>query len=114
MSLRDSIGGTGVGSAADVRANPRNQIHLKSFLNLPHGWEWDVLAHYVDRLPSDGIAAYARLDTRIGWQPAEHWAISLVGQNLLQPRHAEFGGSTANIYLTEVRRSGYAKLTWTF
>ena len=91
-----------------------HEVILKSFLNLPRNWEWDVLAYYVGRLPADNVPSYVRMDMRIGWQPAEHLSISLTGQNLLQPRHAEFGSGTANILPTQIRRSAYAKVTWRF
>jgi iron complex outermembrane recepter protein len=95
-------------------SNPQNQFQARSYLNLPRSWEWDLAAYYVGNLPTDGIPAYLRCDTRVGWQASEHLSLSLVGQNLLQPRHAEFGSSASNIFANQIRRSGYAKLTWSF
>jgi iron complex outermembrane receptor protein len=114
MTLRDIVPGTASTGTSVPGNNPRNQFQVKSYLSLPRTWEMDLFSYYVDRLPADDVPAYVRLDARIGWQPAEHLALSVMGQNLLQPRHAEFGAGTASIYPTLVRRSAYAKLVWTF
>ena len=113
MSLRDDLaGGAAVPSATGT--SPQNQFQVHSYLNLPRNWEWDTFVSVTGKLPTDNIPAYTRVDTRVGWRFAERASISLVGQNLLQPRHFEFGSSTGNISTTQIRRSGYAKLTWTF
>jgi hypothetical protein len=36
--------------------------------------------------------------------------LSVVGQNLMQPHHAEFGGDPGG--LVEIKRSVYAQITW--
>jgi iron complex outermembrane receptor protein len=53
---------------------------------------------------------YTTADLRVGWQVRESWGFSLVGQNLLQPHHAEFGSDVDTI--VGVRRSVYAQLVW--
>lgn len=71
---------------------PRNQFFFRSLANLSRRVEWDTSLAYTGSAPDsrDGVApAYTRLDTRLGWHFGEAAEISLVGQNLLTPRHLE-------------------------
>ena len=112
-SLRGEVIG-GASPPSIIGTDPQNQFQIASYVDLPRSWEWDTNVYAVGKLATDNIPAYTRVDTRVGWHFAERASLSLVGQNLLQPRHFEFGTSTGNIITTQVRRSGYAKLTWTF
>jgi iron complex outermembrane recepter protein len=67
--------------------SPRRSFDARSFLNLRHDLNWDASVSYVGPLSS--TPAYARLDTRLGWRLGESVELSLVGQNLQTPRHAE-------------------------
>ena len=67
---------------------------------------------YVSTLSHLGIPSYTRLDTRLGWRLGEFVELSLVGQNLLRARHAEFFDST--VHGTEIERSVFGKVTWRF
>jgi hypothetical protein len=44
----------------------------------------------------------------------ERFSISVFGQNLLQPTHAEFTDTNNSVGNSLVKRGGYAKLRWTF
>jgi iron complex outermembrane receptor protein len=114
MSFHDALTGNAASAAITAGTSPRNQFQAHSYVDLPRHWEWDSFLYAVGKLPTDNIPAYVRLDTRVGWRFAESASISLVGQNLLQPRHFEFGPSIGNVHTTQVRRSAYAKFTWTF
>ena len=114
MSLHDAVTASASNAAITTGTSPRNQFQLHSYVDLPRNWEWDTFLYEAGRLPTDNIPAYVRVDTRIGWRFAEGASFSLVGQNLLRPRHPEFGSTSGNIHSTQVRRSAYAKLTWTF
>ena len=102
------------GAAQTIGSSPQHQFQIRSYLDLPRNWEWDTSVYGVGRLPSFGVPAYARVDTRVGWRLSERAAISLVGQNLLRRRHTEFGSLGASIETTEVKRTGYARFTWSF
>lgn len=114
MDFRNVITGNAASTATRTGTSPRNQFQVHSYVDLPHSWEWDTFVYAVGQLPTDTIPAYTRVDARVGWHFAERASVSVVGQNLLQPRHFEFGPSTGNINATQIKRSGYAKLTWTF
>ena len=59
------------------------------------------------------IPGYVRLDTRIGWRIGESWELSIAGQNLLTPRHAEFPDSQFIDHMLD-QRSIFGKITWRF
>ena len=99
--------------------SPKHQVQLRSTLNLRHGWEWDSSLYYVGALNTNlggttsHIDSYTRVDTRLGWRIGEFGEVSLVGQNLLSPRHAEFP-DVYEVNSTQVQRSVFARLTWHF
>ena len=72
-------------------------------MDLPAGGQWDVTGRYVGTLPNPSIPSYWAFDSRLAW-PVGDWEFALVGQNLADPRHPEFGGQ-------QIRRSVYGKVT---
>ena len=94
-------------------SSPRNQFQIRSQFNLSRNLDWDSSIAYVGRLDNGSIPGYARVDSRLGWRLGESTEISVVGQNLLSPRHAEFpDGAIVNHTLIE--RSVFAKIIWRF
>jgi iron complex outermembrane receptor protein len=93
--------------------DPKHQMYLRSMLNLPWSLEFDGALYVVDRVLNFDTPSYLRLDLRLGWRPIKHLELSLVLQNLLDDRHAEFG-ALSGLQATEVPRSVYGKLTWRF
>jgi iron complex outermembrane receptor protein len=71
------------------------------------------LLYYVDHLAKLRTAGYVRFDTRLGWQATRNLELSVVGQNLFDHRHREFG-ATPNVNPTSVERSVFGKLTFRF
>ena len=94
---------------------PRHQFSVQSWLELPGNLELDTWLRYMDELNDYNLNNYFSLDVRVGWQVSDTIEISLVGQNILDNQHPEYGPSTLlNTETTEVERSFYAKLTWEF
>jgi iron complex outermembrane receptor protein len=87
-------------------SSPGHQVTLQSLLQLPRYTELDLSYRYTSELPAQMVSAYHTADVRLGWSPLEHFDFSVVGRDLLQPHHAEFGGGV------EVKRSVYGKITW--
>ena len=96
---------------SDNRSSPRNEISIESLIDLPRNFEFDQTYRYLSALPAQGVKSYGTADVRLGWHFTPQIELSLVGQNLLQPHHPEFGGDPSS--LVEIRRSAYAKITWT-
>jgi iron complex outermembrane receptor protein len=94
-------------------STPRHAFQVRSQLNLPHKLEFDDAVYYVSRLPGPQIPSYARVDARLGWRPENRLEISVGVQNLLDPRHFEFGSGDF-VNATQVGRNAYGKLTWRF
>lgn len=94
-------------------SSPRHQFQVHLELNLPHKLEFDTAVYYVGRLPGPEIPRYTRLDARLGWRPREPLEISVGLQNLLDPRHLEFGSGDL-VEATQVGRNAYGKVTWRF
>jgi iron complex outermembrane receptor protein len=92
--------------------DPRNRFTLRSQMDLARGFELDGTLRYMGRLPSPVVPAYTELDVRLGWQATDRLELSLVGQNLLHPRHPEFGAPSP--LREEVQRGAYGKVTWRF
>ncbi|HEX4068223.1 MAG TPA: TonB-dependent receptor [Acidobacteriaceae bacterium] len=91
-------------------SSPNSQVVARSLINLPGHFEFDPSFRYVGALPAQGVPAYETADVRFGWHLPKGLDLSIVGQNLLQPHHAEFGISPGpNV---GIRRGVYAKLVW--
>ena len=96
---------------AYMGSSPRHLISVQSAFTLPHGMEFDQTYRHSSALPYQNVAAYHTADARFAWQIGDFTA-SVVGQNLLQPSHAEFANDAGAT--TAVKRSAYAKLELRF
>ena len=99
-------------------STPRNQVGVRSYLDLPLGLELDVqfralsaLRELPEIVTGEGLAGYQELDVRLGWRPSRHTHLSLDGQNLLHHQHVEFGAPDQR---SAIRRSVYGKVSWEF
>jgi iron complex outermembrane receptor protein len=115
--LRLDLHETGQGLLASEDAegeSPRNQVSLRSMMNLTKSVTLDTWLRYVDNLPTYGIPSYVALDARIGWQVHPQVELSLVGRNLLDSAQPEFGYLFINTIPSEIERSVYAQARVTF
>jgi len=114
--------GAAIGQTAGL--SPRHQFQVRSQVNVNRRLEWDFTLSQIGHLDGDpggtltttpGVPGYTRLDSRIGWKWGESIELSIVGQNLLSPRHVEFPdqGITLAVH-SEIPRRVFAKLTWRF
>jgi iron complex outermembrane recepter protein len=94
--------------------SPDQQFQVRSLLDLPRHFQWDTTLEFVSRLADGNIPAYARLDSRLGWRRGEYVEWSIVGQNLLSPRHAEFSDTVYPLHHTLVEREVFGKVTFRF
>ena len=95
---------------------PRNQFSLRSWMDLPHDFEFDVWIRYNDTLGSRvDVDPYLETDVRLGWRATDRLRFDIVGQNLLDSSHREYGQSLVLMTeSTEVERSVYGRITWEF
>lgn len=103
-------------SVMDLENNdPEFQWSLRSHMNLPSKWEFDQTLYYVDTLKSQQIRSYFRLDLRLGWRPIQNVEVSIIGQNLLDNQHQEWGNDRIQTNDRNlVERSVFCKLILKF
>jgi iron complex outermembrane receptor protein len=94
--------------------DPCNQVYFRSAWDLRDDVEFDLMARYVDDLPTLNVPSYITMDARLAWRPRKQLEVAVVGQNLLQAYHYEFAGNSEKspTYATEVPRGVYGTLTW--
>jgi iron complex outermembrane receptor protein len=112
--FRMNVDGNSASLNTPPGVSPNHQFQVRSQLDLPHHLEWDNTLGYVSKLAVGNIPAYARLDSRLGWRVGEFVELSVVGQNLLTPRHVEFSDTIYPLDHTLVERSVFGKVTWRF
>jgi iron complex outermembrane receptor protein len=95
-------------------ASPRHQYYFRSSLDLPKHFEQDLMLRYVDKLPSLNIPSYYSLDLHIGWKPVSQIQLSFGAQDLLNSQHLEFIPEFINTLPTQVRRTFFGSIAWTF
>jgi len=85
--------------------SPQHQANIRAQWDISDKLAFDTTLYYVSELPALGVDAYWRADTRFGWHVMDGLELELVGQNLFDDAHPEFG-------TTEIERSVYARATW--
>jgi iron complex outermembrane receptor protein len=112
MQLKDKPGFTDVGNllSSYLGSSPSSLVGFQSLFQLPKHFELDATYRYSSALPAQAVGAYSSADVRLGWHWGEGLDFSLIGQNLLQPSHNEFGGDPGP--LVGIKRSIYGKITW--
>jgi iron complex outermembrane receptor protein len=97
----------------------KNRAFLRSIATLPGDVEFDFTLRYVDSLQTEvsgagtNVDSYLTADTRLAYELTDSLEISVVGLNLFQDDHKEFGPSVfAPGSPTGVERSFYGKITY--
>lgn len=98
---------------------PHHQFNLRSHWDINENWSLNTTLHYVDEIDHRNVGDYVRLDANLGWKVNENLHFTLVGQNLLDDAHREFGPtSEVNVAepenVTEPERAVFGRLTWKF
>ena len=109
--LRISVTAIDPSQETPEKIYPQHQAGLKTIWNISDAWTLDTTTTYVDELPGMNMDSYTRLDINLGSRLTENLRVNLVGQNLLEARHMEFG-SVQDVNAAEIERSVFAKLTW--
>ena len=81
--------------------------------------DFDLMARYVDCVTGYKVPAYITMDMRVAWRPGKHLEFAVVGQNLLQTYHREYGylnflNAVNNAEATEVSRGVYWTVAWRY
>jgi iron complex outermembrane receptor protein len=116
--LRVKPGTFDLSNARNETSDPEHQVTLRSSTTLPGGLDFDAGLRWVDTLQnSNGPAAgsvpsYVELDARLAWHATRRLELALVGRNLLDDHHPEYGFPGPN--RAEAQRSVHGKVTWRY
>ena len=95
--------------------SPEHQMYVQSSWDLWCDWQFDAIWRYSDSLPNQNVSSYNTMDLRLAYQPNCNVEVAVVGRNLLDRNHHEFGidefTSTVN---TEVRREVYGMVSFRY
>jgi len=98
------------GTTGLVTSDPNHYWSVRSSYDLGEGHEFDVTLRHVGALPKPAVPAYTAVDARYGWRVGPGLDLSLIAQNLFDPRHAEFGAPATR---SEYERALAVRLVWT-
>jgi iron complex outermembrane recepter protein len=99
---------------ADESASPRHNVVLRSSIDLARHVQLDGRLRYVSDLPASGVPGYTELDLRLAWRVRRDIELSVIGQNLLHPRHLESVGDDLPGVPFEMPRTLFAKARLNF
>lgn len=111
MNLHTKPGSTDLSSESQEGDSPHHQIVFRSSVDILDRVEWDATVRFIDNLPNQGVPSYWSLDMRLAYSPRDDLEFAVVGQNLLDNQHPEFGGPASR---REIQRGVYGKVTWRF
>ncbi len=112
MHIKKAPNSLDIGSGPGIEgSSPRHQLLTQSGFDLPKHFSVDLLYRYVSALPGQSVPGYSSADVAVEWAPTPSFRLSVVGQNLLQPHHAEFGTDPGT--LVQIKRGAYGQITWT-
>jgi iron complex outermembrane recepter protein len=109
VHLDTDSGSTDTTTVASEGNDPHNQIYLRSSMDLPHHIDLDCSLRYVSELSNQNVPSYVAVDMRVAWRPNDHLELAIVGQNLFDDSHPEFGAG-ANRH--EIERGVFATFTY--
>ncbi|MBK6909400.1 MAG: TonB-dependent receptor [bacterium] len=94
---------------------PKHQAVLRNSFDIGRHVRLDADARYVSKLTNSEIGEYYTADVRIGYLPVESVEVFLVGQNLFEEYHQEFGTPIAFQSLpAQIERTVYIGTRWNF
>ena len=85
--------------------------HHQVFVRAAGEWggiEMDAALRRIGGIANQELGGYTELDMRVSWRPIASLEVALVGRNLLDDAHSEFGP----VGRQEIERSAYLQLTW--
>ena len=91
--------------------DPANQVMVQSIMNLPAHFQFDTVGRFVDSLRNPKVPRYVTFDVRVAWWWKDNLEISVIGQNLWDNQHPEFGDAATR---EEIPRSIFGKIAWWF
>lgn len=95
--------------------DPKHQVFLMSSWDLTENLQLDLMSRYVDNNSAVNVRHYISMDLRLAWRPKKNLELSVVGQNLLDSHHPEYGSSLfVREVSTEVQRGVYGMVSYEY
>jgi iron complex outermembrane receptor protein len=107
--LRVAPGEVDVGGLALLGNDPRRWLKLRSSFDLADRVQWDVALRHYGALPQPEVPSYTAVDTRLSWRATPTLELALVGRNLFDEGHAEWGPAANRV---ELERELLLQLRW--
>jgi iron complex outermembrane receptor protein len=103
-------------SSGYADTTPAHLLSLRASRDISSTLRWDAWLRHASRIRNGSffIPAYSTLDLRLAWQPGKDLELSLVGQNLLDSAHPEYGSGFILSTPSELQRGVYVKADWKF
>src|SRR5262249_34984353 len=116
IDVRANAPSADISSTGSVRtyegSTPQHVFEIHSSLNLSQKFEFDQIFRYASALPAQSVNAYGTADVRLSWASNSNVRVSVVGRNLLQPQHREWGTGDPTQTPLGVRRTAYIQIAW--
>ena len=111
MNVGRSPGSLDIGTAPGiVGSSPQHEVTVQNSYDISRALQFDLTFRYVSALPGQRVPDYSTGDARLAWRVNRALELSVVGHNLLQPGHPEFGGDPGPLVF--IKRSGFLELRW--
>jgi iron complex outermembrane recepter protein len=91
--------------------DPDRYAVLTSQYDFSTSVSFDVSTRYVGRIANHKVPSYAEMDVRLSWRARDDLELAVVGRNLLDRSHPEFGAPETR---REVERNVHGSFTWRF
>jgi iron complex outermembrane recepter protein len=111
IHIRPELTSTDRSNGSAESHDPNRRFMLRSSIDPLNHVQFDSIFRYVSEIRNQQLPGYAEMDLRLSWQPKSSLEFSVVGQNLLHDKHAEFGSPATR---QEIERSVYGKVAWRF
>lgn len=93
-------------------SSPRHMVTVQSMFNLPGRIELDPFYRVISALPAQKVPAYQTMDVHFQKALGRDFALELVGQDLFQKEHYEWGTGDPTQPLVGIYRAGYVRLVF--
>jgi len=94
------------------KSSPKHTVTVQSRIDLPKKFELDQLYRFVSALPAQKVEAYQTMDLRLGRALGHDLSLEVVGQNLFQPHHLEWGTGDPTQPPIGIYRAAYVRLSF--
>jgi outer membrane receptor protein involved in Fe transport len=101
-------------AATEDGSAPRTQWQVRSVFSPVTRATFNVAIFRVGSLEQFQVGAYTRADVSAEWRFSRRLSVMAIGQNLFDSAHAEFGGTTSFLLVTQVPRSASLRLRWAY